>query len=249
MRSARQSGLARAIGLFVAFSPLACSPNSVEADDVLSLDCSNRCEALADGQSAVTLRACTPVAERRRDLSVRFTTTVGTWRMPKAGEPAVSEVSLGRNACVTADWVPSQSPGPARIVAELGGFQQEVVLQVAPVGVGRLEVTAQPALLEAKTATTVIVNAVVRATSGSPSNGTTVSFLIGEREPATAHAVVFPSSVRADADGLASATVTVASGTRSLILQVEADPHGATGLGTELSLFAEGGGEGGAPPD
>jgi hypothetical protein len=245
MRPAHSSRVARVVGLATVLPMLACSPsNAVEPEDVLELECAGSCDAFADGESVITLRACTPVTERRKGLSVLFTATVGTWTKPKDKEPAASEVPLGRDRCVTADFIPPRKPGEVSILAELGGIRREVVVQLAPVDVGRVEVTPQPALLATKGPTTVIVNAIARATRGAPSEGTTVSFAIGEREPAGAHAVIFPSSVRADSDGRASATLTVASGTRLLLLRIDAETPGATGSGEDVLLF----GEGGAPP-
>lgn len=188
------------------------------------------CALVADGVSEVTVRVCVPVEDRRRDLSAALSLSAGRWRLAEAGTDGLHvDVPLGEAGCDERSFVTPTAVEPAVLVrAELLGFTASRWIQLVPVAVAELVLSAEPAAFEPN-AQVKITAGLHAEGSGQISDGTEVVFEIAAVDPADASAWLHPTRSEVAA-GQAVSILTVGASAQSVTVRATAQPPVVEGV-------------------
>lgn len=199
------------------------------------------CEAVADGQSRVTVEACVPeaVEPRAAPLALTMRLSAGAWLGAGEAAPSLFQADLSRSRCAQAAFVTTTSARPVHVEATLVGVVQAVDVPLSPAALTEVVITPSGAALERSGESELSLTAEVRcARGGAPTEGTEVAFS-AQVKPEGVPALFLPDRA-AVAGRAATTTLFVGPGATSVTITAVAAPPpsegGAEGKTVEDSL-------------
>lgn len=222
---------------------LACTETAaVLPEEILELDIcpaeQDLCRKVADGASAVTVRACIPedVALRQAELPLELRLSAGRWQTGAAPEsPLLFKGTLGADRCLAPTFLTTTALTPVRVDAvltlQIGDKKSPVTMTdyvtFAAATLASLEVATTPKSLSAAALQEVALSVRVRSTppDGKPTEGTRVRFALVSVDPPTAAVSFSPSEVRVDrASDVVTGAMVVIGSPKSVTFEISAEP-------------------------
>lgn len=182
---------------------------------------SANCSAIADGATAIPMRACTLAKQRPVSLDGVISVPSGHW----AGTTErTMTFSLAVDPCARVALIPPGQPGNLAIDLDVAGLRLRREITLAATALAGVTLEPAPAVLSADTNVIRVTARVAGRGGGRPSSGTWARFAITRVAPATAVARFQSELAQADADGTAIGTMVVSAAVQSVDIEVTATP-------------------------
>ena len=202
----------------------ACDPTAeLTADDVITTLAASPASLPANGAATAAITVAT-APDPKPGTKVTLTVAGATW----AGVTGARlETELGPDGTTTALLTASRTPGPARVIAEIAGYQREIEVALVAAEVASFTHRIQ-GQLAADRASEIAIAVQPVVAGGLPSAGTTVAFTLAPTPAATAYLTAPTLILDASAASAATTVIAAPSTTRLDVTVAITPPGGAT---------------------